>query len=222
MFQRWECLTFLHWRYDPEELRPLLPAGLELDLFDRSGWIGITPFRVANFHPPGLPPAPWISAFPETNVRTYVRGPDGEPGIWFFTLEAARLPAVVGARVLYGLPYRWAAMSVDSDANAVEYGSRRHGPWKPAGSRILTRIGGPIQTGELESFLTARYRLYSLLRGTLAFADVEHEPWPLRSAQAMVQQDLIEGSGLSKAKGKPLVHYSPGVDVRIGGPKKCS
>src|SRR5207253_347345 len=105
---------------------------------------------------------------PETNVRTYVLGPDGERGIWFFTLEAGRLFAALGARSLYGLPYRWSAMRVTTSRNAVHYTSRRHRPSKPARSQISVQIGESIHTSNLASFLTAKFRLYTLLHGNLA------------------------------------------------------
>src|SRR5438105_8697138 len=129
MFQCWERLTFLHWRYLPEVIRPLLPYHVELDTFDGTAWVGLTPFLLSGLRPPFLPALPWISYFPEMNVRTYVRGPDGEPGIWFFTLEADRLTAVVGARLGYGLPYRWADMHVRRGTETVDYASQRKWPF---------------------------------------------------------------------------------------------
>jgi uncharacterized protein len=33
---------------------------------------GITPFRVSGLRLRGTPPLPWVSHFPELNVRTYV------------------------------------------------------------------------------------------------------------------------------------------------------
>src|SRR3954453_16265129 len=126
MLQRWDNLTFLHWRYRPEVIGALLPRELELDPFDGSAWVGLTPFLLTGLRLPRTPALPWISRFPEMNVRTYVRGPDGERGIWFFTLEADRLLGVVGARLSYALPYRWAKMSVCPKDRSVEYKSDRY------------------------------------------------------------------------------------------------
>lgn len=218
MFQGWRRLTFLHWRYRPEVIRPLAPRQLELDLFDGSAWVGLTPFLLAGLRPPGVPALPWISRFPEMNVRTYVRGPDGERGIWFFSLEADRLAAVAGARVSYGLPYRWAEMRVRDGANEIEYTSRRH--FGSGHAKIRIRPGPAIRANELECFLTARYRLYTKLAGRLAFAQVDHAPWPLQSAAVVqLEQDVIEHSGVPAPVGGPLAHFSPGIDVRIGRPK---
>lgn len=46
------------------------------------------------------------------NLRTYVRPAhgNGPPGIFFFTLECSSLLPVLGARMLFNLPYRWASM----------------------------------------------------------------------------------------------------------------
>ena len=218
MLQGWDNLTFLHWRYQPEIIRRMLPRKLELDTFDGAAWIGLTPFIVTRTRPPGLPSLPWVSTFPEMNVRTYVRGPDGERGIWFFSLEAARLGAVIAARLGYGLPYRWARMSVRRDREHIEYNSRRH--YREGRASIAVRIEAPIQPNEQERFLTARFRLYTRLAGRLAFAQVEHPPWPLTAATALrLEQNVIEHSGLPAPTGNPLVHFSPGVHTRIGRPK---
>src|SRR5690242_3793866 len=104
MLQRWNNLTFLHWHYDPSVIRRLLPNELTLDTYEGAAWVGLTPFVLTHLRLGFGPPLPWISAFPEMNVRTYVQGKDGKPGGWFFTLEADRLAAVLGARLGYRLP----------------------------------------------------------------------------------------------------------------------
>lgn len=218
MFQGWRHLTFLHWRYRPPVIRSLLPGGLELDTFDGEAWVGLTPFLLTGLRPPGLPAMPWISRFPEMNVRTYVRGPDGERGIWFFSLEADRLAAVAGARIAYRLPYRWAKMRVRCGFGGMEYTSRRI--WGTGRAHIAIQNGVAIQPNELERFLTARFRLYTRIAGRLAFAQVHHAPWPLESAAAIrVDQNVIENSGVPAPAGEPLVHFSRGVYVRIGRPR---
>src|ERR1700680_4523345 len=112
MRQTWRDLTFLHWRYDPAVVRPLAPADLQLDLCEGAAWVGLVPFLITGLSWPGVPAVPRISEFPETNVRTYVTDRTGSRGVWFFSLDAARLPAVIGARITYALPYFWARMKV--------------------------------------------------------------------------------------------------------------
>jgi uncharacterized protein YqjF (DUF2071 family) len=219
MFQNWEHLTFLHWRYDPAAIRPLVPGVLDLDTFDGAAFVGLTPFLLTNLRPPFTPALPWVSRFPETNVRTYVVGPEGERGVWFFTLEAGRLAAVTAASLAYGLPYRWADMRVQALDSRIEYASERHWPFPPAHCRVKARVGAAITPDELDNFLTARYRLYTFLGGRLAFAQIEHEPWPLRSAVVEeLDQNLVERVGLPLTSGLPMVHHSPDICVRVGRP----
>jgi uncharacterized protein len=216
MFQSWRSLTFLHWRYDPGEIRRLLPKRLELDTFDDAAWVGLTPFLLTGLRPPFAPALPWISQFPEMNVRTYVRGPDGEPGIWFFTLEADRLAAVAGARLTYRLPYRWADMQVRRGKDTVQYASERNWPFGTGHASISVQIGEAIEVAEFDRFLTARFRLYTIVLGRLGFAQIEHEPWPLRRARLLhLAQNVVESSGVPRPGGDPILHYSPGVDVRV-------
>jgi uncharacterized protein YqjF (DUF2071 family) len=217
MLQGWYHLTFLHWRYNAALLRSFIPSALEIDTFDGSAWVGLTPFLLKNLRLPHLPPLPWLSKFAETNLRTYVRHSDGSRGIWFFSLDCARLAAVVAARLSYRLPYKWASMQADPNGQQMHYLSRR----KDASADIAIEIGTPLESPpQLAIFLTARFRLYTLFKGKLAYAQVEHEPWPLHTATATkVQQTIIEAAGLPTPRDEPMVHYSPGVEVRIGWPQ---
>jgi uncharacterized protein YqjF (DUF2071 family) len=224
MFQNWDQLTFLHWRCDPAAIRPFLVPGLEIDTFDNSAWIGMTPFVLRNLRPPFLPAVPWLSHFPETNLRTYARGPGNYPGIWFFSLEAARLAAVIGARATYGLPYQWAKMQVTRERRVIHYSSRRRWPGPlPATTAASIEIGerfAPHELGDLDHFLTARYRLFSQMAGRLCFAQVEHAPWPLTKAEVISLTESLRGAaGLPVSKEEPLVHFSPELAVRIGPPQ---
>ena len=76
MTQTWHNLLFAHWPIDVEQLRPKVPTTLELDLFEGAAWVGIVPFEMTNVAARGVPALPWVSAFPELNVRTYVRVAD--------------------------------------------------------------------------------------------------------------------------------------------------
>src|SRR4030095_6917429 len=102
MHQNWGKLLFLHWRIDEELLRPLVPAELEIDTFDGSGWIAVTPFTMWNIRalPPFLPAVPGLSSMHELNVRTYVYF-DRVPGVWFFSLDCNSAAAVLTARTFF-------------------------------------------------------------------------------------------------------------------------
>ena len=112
MTQSWHDLLFAHWRVDVSEVRRAVPAAFDLDLFDGEAWLGVVPFHMTNVGLRATPAVPWISAFPELNVRTYVRVAD-RPGVYFFSLDAARWLAVAAARALLNLPYYTADMTLE-------------------------------------------------------------------------------------------------------------
>ena len=225
MRQRWARLTFLHWAFDPAQVQRLLPAGLTADLYEGAAWVGLVPFFM-HVATPGGRQVPWASRFCETNVRTYVRDGAGRSGIWFLSLDAARLGAVAVARTTYRLPYFWSAMDLDSAAGGtISYRSRRRLPGPlPAASDVVVRPGARFGADELsdrDHFLTARWILFSVTGGRRRrLARACHEPWPLHRAEVLTLDDhLIEAAGLPAPSGPPLVHYSPGVDVAIGQPE---
>jgi uncharacterized protein YqjF (DUF2071 family) len=219
MLQRWEWMSFLHWRYDPAVVRSLLPPGLEVETFDGSAWVGLLPFRM-RVRFAGMPAVPWLSTFPETNVRTYVRGPDGGTGIWFLSLEAARLVPALTGRTGLALPYTWARMEVRRSESVITYRSTRLWPGpRGAGTAIRVEPGEETGIGPLEDFLVSRFRLYARVAGRLVRVAAEHEPWSLRSAHIVdLEQDLLQADGLPPPQGPPLAHFSEGVDVRIAPP----
>jgi uncharacterized protein YqjF (DUF2071 family) len=224
MRQRWARLTFLHWPFGVDEVQRLLPPGLTVDPWDGRAWVGLVPFFM-HVATAGGQRVPWVSNFCETNVRTYVRDAAGRSGIWFFSLDASRAGAVAVARTAYRLPYFWSAMRVADGTDEVAYTCLRRWPG-PRSATSFVRVGigdayRPSELDERDHFLTARWILFSVAgRRYYRFARAWHEPWPLYRAEALAVDDhLIAAAGLPQPAGPPLVHYSPGVDVRIGRPE---
>jgi len=222
MGQSWLDLLFMHWTVPEAALRPAVPDVLPIDTFEGSAWIGVTPFEVVGLHPRGLPPLPRLSRFPELNVRTYVTL-DGRPGIWFLSLDAARMAAVSGARLTYRLPYRHARMGIRRAGERIDYRSR-------AGVAALRATyapeGPPAQPapGTLEHFLTERYCLYTLgRRGRPRRADIHHVPWSLQPARAeLAENTMTEPFGIRVRDREPLLHYAARQDVLIWPPVRCT
>jgi hypothetical protein len=211
--QTWEELAFLHWRVDESGLRALLPEGLELDTHDGDAWLGVTPFRLTGFRVRGAPPLPFVSQFPELNVRTYVTR-DGRPGIWFCSLDAGSQLAVEAARRLYKLPYRHARMSVARRHGHVHFESAREGAAFSARYRGVGDFFHP-EPGSLEWFLTERYCLYTVDGGRLYRAEIHHPPWPLQQGEAVVELNTMAPPGVDLPDEEPLVHYALRQDVVV-------
>ena len=217
--QTWMNLLFAHWSVAPEALRRVMPPQLSPDVRDGSAWIGVTPFRVEGFRMHGTPPVPWVSGFCELNVRTYVTV-DGKPGIYFFSLDAARWPAVVAARRSYRLPYFHARMSMDVAGGEVQYTSERRSRDGPpaafAGRYRATGPPGGYPDGSLDRWFTERYCLYVVdSRGRILRADIHHPPWPLQPASAEIELNTMAAPLGIELEGEPLLHFSARQDTVI-------
>ena len=239
----WLDLLFMHWPVPAEALRHLIPAGLELDLYQGQAWIAVVPFLMSGVRPRFLPELPGLSAFPELNVRTYVsRG--SIPGVWFFSLDAANPLVVRGARRFFHLPYFDAGMkaarpaapkrraegsgtdaigTADPDApgpgTEVRYTSRRtHSGTPPVELKVIYAPTGPAYRaaqGTLEDWLTARYCLYAADdEGGLFRCSIHHKPWRLQAARArIVRNTMTEPIGLTLPDAGPLLHFSERTEV---------
>ena len=224
MLQGWRDLASIHWPYDPAPVQALLPDPYRVDTFDGAAWVGVIPFRMERIRLPGLPPLGPLSTFPETNVRTYVVDPDGRRGVWFASLDVSRLLPALVARATYRLPYAWARMSIERSGQELRYTSRRRWPRGGATSDLRVRVGAPMESGDvgpLDHFLTARWALGSTLLGRPLWAAVDHGAWPLHRAELVDgAETLTLAAGLPTPEAAPHVLWSPGVEVRIGAPRR--
>lgn len=211
--QSWCDLLFAHWPIGFEQLRPLVPEGLEIQRFDGTAWIGVVPFRMSGVMRRPFPDLPWISAFPELNVRTYVER-DGRPGVWFLSLDATNALAVLAARTFFHLPYFKAAMSLTHEGDRVRYQSSRDGFQFEGAYGPIADICASTP-GSLEHWLTERYCLFARdSRGRLWRNDVHHAPWPLQRAEAEVSiNTMISGHGLTVSGPPALLHFARRIDV---------
>ena len=226
MTQTWHDLLFAHWPVDPLDdvtLRARVPASFEIDRFDGQAWLGIVPFHMTNVAPRLVPALPWVSAFPELNVRTYVTAGD-KPGVFFFSLDAGNPLAVGTARGLLNLPYYSAAMTVDAREGEVVYESRRESTPAADFAARFRGLGDPTppRPGTLEHFLTERYCLYAVGRsGDPYRLEIHHPPWPLESARAEITiNTMADAAGLSLSPIPPLLHFSKRQDTVCWGPER--
>jgi uncharacterized protein YqjF (DUF2071 family) len=218
MAMRWHDLLFAHWPVEAAALRALIPPELELDTFDGQAWIGVVPFRMTGIRPRLGPALPWFSAFPELNVRTYVKR-GGHSGVWFFSLDAANPVAVRVARWRFHLPYMDARMICLAKEDAVQYVSdRTHRGEPPAAFSARYRpTGDPFNAaaGTLDHWLTERYCLFAADPvGRLYRGDIQHVPWPLQPAEAEIERNtMTEAIGIRLPDIQPLLHFARRLDV---------
>lgn len=227
MAQTWHDLLFAHWPLPVEELRRRVPPQLNLDTFDGSAWVGVVPFRMSGIRPRHLPAVPWLSAFLELNVRTYVTV-GGLSGVYFFSLDAANPVAVALARAIFKLPYFRARMRLDRRDGGVLYTSRRtHAGAPRAELRAWYRPTGAAFSaiaGSLEWWLTERYCLYTVdRRGRVVRTHIHHPAWRLQPAEAAFELDTMAAShALRLAPTEPLLHFARRQDVVVWSPGRLS
>ncbi|MBX3233961.1 MAG: DUF2071 domain-containing protein [Labilithrix sp.] len=216
--QRWRELLFVHWSFDPEMVRKLVPRAFELDLWEGEAWVGLVPFRMEATRPSWLPRRAALD-FLETNLRTYVHR-DGKPGVYFFSLEASSWLAVRAARLGWGLPYHHAEMTVVRDGDRVAFGSVRKSDPR-ATLDVVYDVGeelGPSELGTLEHFLLERYYLFVQHKDKVLTGQVHHVPYPARRAELVyLEENLCGTAGLLNGRYR-TTHYSDGVEVEVFGP----
>jgi uncharacterized protein YqjF (DUF2071 family) len=226
----WLNVAFLHWRAVPETVQALLPKGLTVDVHEGSAWLSLVPHVMADMRPLGLPLLPDLTAVPggflpdlsstpETNLRTYVRGPDGRDGLWFFSLDVPSAGLAAALRAFVGAPYFAGRLSIERTDHTVQYAGSRVGGNERY--EVKVRPGGLLdEVSPLAVWLTGRWRAYSRHVGRLLVTPVAHEPWPLRSATVDGFTENLAASAHLPAMEAPLVHFSEGVTtVRVGVPR---
>ena len=225
-YQRWEDALFLHWPVAPEHLRPQVDERLELDLHEGRAYVSLIPFTVRDARLRGLPRLPLFSEFHELNLRTYVRREGGDPGVWFFSLDAASGPAAALARASLALPYYRARIDRRQSGDSREFQSvRTHPRREPATFEASWTAGAPlpIPPGSLEHFLVERLALYTRYLGSLLRVRVRHAPWALRSAEVeRLDETVTHAARVTVPFTAPLAHCSDGVDVEFFPPERVT
>lgn len=200
---------------------------MTVDTFDGDAWVGLVPFKMRKVRPWWSPPVPGISSFYETNVRTYVHHRGQDPGVWFFSLDAASSLAVRVARWKWNLNYFKATMHSTRHQEILRYESRR--PFRKPISvfsnvetllpevnpRSLLRSAEP---NTLEHFLVERYLLYAFDPRARSYwrGQVHHPAYKYCPVELLkCNQTLLEASGINVDAIPESVLYCPGVDVEI-------
>ena len=210
--QVWNDMLFLHYQISPIHIRPYVPKSLELDLYEGKAWISIIPFKVTKMRARGLPHFPFLHTYLELNVRTYVKY-KGTPGIYFFSLDANKLLAVLGAQMSLGLPYKKAEMSFLQDDNQFLFNSKRAGTEPDYQFDVLyerQKILYEPLPDSLDYWLLERYCMYSILGNLVIRGDIHHDQWKV----SMVHAEISANTMLDFLKEKTLdfsashMHYS--------------
>ena len=219
MTMSWIDLLLAHWPVDPARIELHIPEELSVDTYEGQAWVTAVPFEMDNTLPRGLTWWPRPMRFAELNLRTYVTAAGAKPGVWFFSLDAASVLAVRGARAAFYLPYFDADMAIERRGDQVRFDSRRTHKGAPGArfSATYRPVGEPevAPAGSLAHWLTARYCLYAAdSAGTAYRADVAHRPWKLQATEAEIHDNTLGAPFELDMSDEPAaMHYARRLDV---------
>ena len=127
-------------------------------------WIGLVFFQVKGNRPRFIPPLPGLQSYLELNVRTYVTY-KGKAGVHFFSLDASH-PFIVKLTTFGNfLPYRNAKINFKKHKKTFLIYSKCECKYES----LLTTfkpIAEPIESTQLNTWLTERYCLWAKTKGT--------------------------------------------------------
>ena len=192
----------LNYEIDPNVLRPLVPAGTELDDWQGRTFASVVGFMFLDTRVFGVP-IPFHRNFEEVNLRFYVRrkASDGwRRGVVFVKEIVPRIAIALTARIVYGENYVAVPMQhrIDLDSGtdvprAVSYSWRFRG----RENRLDLTVGGGADEapeGSDVEFITEHYWGYARRRdGSSMEYRVEHPRWRVsRAIKARLDCDIAE------------------------------
>jgi len=215
----WHQSLLLHWPIAISELRHRVPQELEIDTCSGHAWVTIQHYRVRNLHPAIAPAIPWFSSFLQIDARTYVRQA-GEPGIFFFSLDATNPVAVWLARTVLKLPAFRAAIHMRRQGQEFHLNATRtHHDAPRASLDCRWSPREPINAthqGELVSFISTRTRLFAQHEATLLTCSMRRATWSFRRAHIQSLENSFPASvGLPFPATPPIAHHADALGLEV-------
>jgi uncharacterized protein YqjF (DUF2071 family) len=228
---QWKNLLMLNYEVDPEILKPYIPAGTELDLWQGRALVSMVGFMFLDTKVLGIK-WPWHINFEEVNLRFYVKhfnGKEWKRGAVFVSEIVPKKAIVLIANNLYkehyrALPMRHAIIPIDDGHTDFSYEWRLKGQWNKLGATVSNNLID-IQPGSAEEFIFEHYWGYNRLtdRKTMEY-QVEHLPWKVSKVKSHVfEADIAELYGpafvpyLQKEPYSAFFATGSDIAVRIAG-----
>lgn len=182
----WRWLAMLNFEVDQKLLAPLVPAGVELDLWQGRSLVSVVGFQFLNTRLGGWP-IPGHQNFAEVNLRFYVRRRVDQTwrrGVVFIREIAPRRAVVWVANYFYNENYVYYPMrssfsppTGDEPVGQLAYEWQSRGAWLGVQGTLAGELQ-PLTAGSEAEFITEHYWGYCRQRdgGTMEY-QVQHPPW---------------------------------------------
>jgi hypothetical protein len=169
---QWRNLLMLNYEVDPEFLKPYLPPGTVLDLWQNKALVSMVGFMFLETSVIGIK-WPWHVNFEEVNLRFYVKHFDGREwkrGAVFISEIVPKTLIALIANNLYkehyrALPMRHSITPSDDGNTGFLYEWKLKGKWNKLGVTVNNNRR-PIQAGSAEEFIFEHYWGYNSLSAT--------------------------------------------------------
>ena len=216
LLQKWENLSFMHWSVDKKIISKYIPNGLTLDLYDNGAYIGLIPFMMKNVRPKWGFSVPFISNFPEFNIRTYVKKGRNR-GVFFLTLDAQSIITRIYASIFFQLPYRYSRGFVKKKNGSFLWSSSRlYKGFELEGSCKGYGEFEYAKKDSLEEFFFERYYLYISSNNQIKRGRIRHHKWKIKKAKPRITKNAFLDSyalGIKQILNPEFCHISDGVEV---------
>jgi uncharacterized protein YqjF (DUF2071 family) len=195
----WKNLLMLNYEVDPAILKPYLPAGTELDLWQGKALVSMVGFMFLNTRVLGIK-WPWHVNFEEVNLRFYVRrfnGKEWKRGAVFISEIVPKSMIAFIANNLYkehysALPMRHSFIQEGNNHTRFLYEWKLKGKWNKLGATVSDDFK-PILPGSAEEFIFEHYWGYNSLSPVKTMEyQVEHISWQVAAVKDFVFEAAIE------------------------------
>ena len=223
-----ENVLFLHYRFTPADLRPLVPSQLGLVTVDGSVWVAVIALHVSDvkFRKAPMPlPRSWRD-FGEIDVAVNVEF-KGRRGLYFLSIEGADRFASWLTRRSSGIPYLFSPnLEVRQEGEGFRATS---GPrWvrsRPAAefdaSYAPRRPVAAADSSSLVHVLAGQYSAFAVRRGQVYELDEIHRAWDLQEVDVELRQNtLLSAAGIAGDRDPELQYFSPGSRIVAWLPRR--
>jgi uncharacterized protein YqjF (DUF2071 family) len=213
----WNNLVMLNYEVDSKILKPYIPAGTELDLWEGKALVSMVGFMFNNTRVLGIK-WPFHVNFEEVNLRFYVRYFDGENwkrGAVFISEIVPKYIITTVANTLYKehyrrLPMRHSVIPAGDDHTNFLYEWKLNGKWNQLGATVANTLT-PIEPGSAEEFILEHYWGYNPWSDTITMEyQVEHVSWRIGKVNK-----YVFGADIETLYGEAFVPYLTAEPVSV-------
>lgn len=179
----WKKLVLANYSVDPSILKPYLPSGVELDMFNGVHYLSLVGFMFRDTAVMGVK-VPFHINFPEVNLRFYVRYNDQgqwKRGVVFLSEIVPKYAVAFIANRIYKENYRRMPMRVTETVDQLHintsYEWKFNGNWNTLAVSASSRPMA-LQSGSEEEFITEHFWGYAKYSDAKASEyQVAHPRW---------------------------------------------